>query len=228
MTVVVLIRHAHSTANNAGVLSGRLPGVHLSEIGIEQSKNLAERLGDIKVRAILTSPLERCQESIAPWVSKYGGGIAPTLDKNLSEVDYGSWSGRKLTALYKERLWKDVQNNPSRVVFPEGEAIAGMTQRAMSVVHRAIDLPGKGPVLLVSHGDVIKAIITSALGMHGDEFQRFVVDPASISVIDFGESKARLLLANDSRGLVRDLLATKQNKATLLGGGAGLAKKKVR
>ena len=65
MSLVLLIRHAHSSANGTGVLSGRKPGVHLSEIGRKQAQNLATRLGGISVKTLRSSPLERCAETIA-------------------------------------------------------------------------------------------------------------------------------------------------------------------
>jgi probable phosphoglycerate mutase len=73
----------------------------------------------------------------------------------------------------------------------------------------------------VSHGDVIKAILASALGMHLDEFQRLIIDPASVSVVDFSEGKPRVLLINDTRAIVTDLLISKKRSRIQLGGGGG-------
>ena len=100
---VVLIRHAHSIANAKGVLSGRIAGVHLSPTGITQSQELIARLGAIKVAALRISPLERCRESISPWWDgvgkKHNRGVEIAEDHNLLEVDYGKWSGKKLSVL---------------------------------------------------------------------------------------------------------------------------------
>jgi len=228
MSLVVLIRHAHSSANATGVLSGRKSGVHLSEIGRKQAQNLASRMGAISVKTLRSSPLERCEETIAPWVKKYGASTHLEVDADLVEMDYGIWSGRKLRSLAKDPLWKTVQMQPSRVLFPEGESLVAMQGRAMAAVFRALEAPGKGHVLLVSHGDVLKAIIASSLGMHLDEFQRFVVDPASISILDFSQSKPRLLLMNDSRSRVTDVLTGDHSKRKLVGGGSGITTRKKR
>jgi probable phosphoglycerate mutase len=69
---VVLIRHAHSEANAAGVLSGRRPNVHLSKQGLAQSMDLAQRLGEFIPDEIRISPMERCLETIQPWLDQIG------------------------------------------------------------------------------------------------------------------------------------------------------------
>ena len=222
MSLVVLVRHAHSNANATGVLSGRNPGVHLSPLGRKQAQNLASRLGAVSVKTLRVSPLERCQETIAPWLKKYGGATELETDDGLIEMDYGTWSGRKLRALAKDPLWNKIQVQPSRVRFPQGESIAGMQARAMSAIYRAVEAPGKGHILVVSHGDILKAIIASSLGMHLDEFQRFVIDPASMSVLDFSQTKPRLLFMNDSQSRVADVLRTNHSKRKLVGGGSGI------
>ena len=222
---LVLIRHAHSEANAAGILSGRLPNVHLSEKGVEQSEHLAVRLGNFPVANLRVSPMERCFETISPWINSIvlpnNPKFEPIIDQELTEVDYGTWSGKKLAVLSKHKLWKIVQESPSRMYFPNGEGIAQMQSRAMTSVHEAVSTKAKGSAVIVSHGDVIKSIVASALGMHLDEFQRIVIDPASISILDFSTTKPRVLLLNDSKSVVTDLLAAPKRAKNLLGGGSG-------
>jgi probable phosphoglycerate mutase len=222
---LVLIRHAHSEANAAGILSGRLPNVHLSEKGLKQAEELAKRLGSFPVSDLRISPMERCFETIAPWINTSvlpkRPNFEPIIDLELTEVDYGIWSGKKLAVLSRNRLWKIVQESPSRMYFPKGEGIAQMQARAMKSVHQAVSTKAKGSAVIVSHGDVIKSIVASALGMHLDEFQRIIIDPASISIIDFSTIKPRVLLLNDSRSVITDLLVAPKRSKNLLGGGAG-------
>jgi len=222
---LVLIRHAHSEANAAGILSGRLPNVHLSEKGLEQSEDLAVRLGNFPVSTLRISPMERCFETISPWLNSIvlqkNPKFEPIIDPELTEVDYGTWSGKKLAVLSRNKLWKTVQEAPSRTYFPSGEGIAQMQSRAMTSVHQAVSNKAKGSAVIVSHGDVIKSIVASALGMHLDEFQRIVIDPASISILDFSTTKPRALLLNDSRSKVTELLVAPKRAKNLLGGGSG-------
>jgi len=220
---IVLIRHAHSTANAAGVLSGRLPNVHLSKSGQEQAIRLTERLGQLTISQVQISPMDRCAETLAPWLSKYGKNVKVISDANLVEVDYGKWSGKKLATLSRAKLWRKVQGQPSSVTFPEGEGLAEMQVRAMKSVHEffASDLE---LTIMVSHGDVIKSIIASALGMHLDDFQRIVIDPASISILESNGADIRVTRLNDSESTIGEILQSKNKRGHLLGGGKGLTK----
>lgn len=222
---LVLIRHAHSEANAAGILSGRLPNVHLTEKGVEQSEQLAVRLGKFPVSNLRISPMERCFETISPWINLIvlpnNPKFEPIIDQELTEVDYGSWSGKKLAVLSRNKMWKIVQESPSRMYFPKGEGIAQMQSRAMKSVHEAVSSKTNGAAVIVSHGDVIKSIVASALGMHLDEFQRVVIDPASVSILDYSSTKPRVLLLNDSRSVVTELLVSPKRAKNLLGGGSG-------
>ena len=222
---LVLIRHAHSQSNASGILSGRLPNIHLSEKGIKQSQQLSERLGNFAVAQLRVSPMERCFETISPWLNdvvlKNSPDFEPIIDPSLNEVDYGDWSGKKLITLARKKEWRTVQESPSRMYFPGGEGIAQMQSRAMSVVHELAKLPDSKTAVIVSHGDVIKSIVASAVGTHLDEFQRIIIDPASVSVLDYSGIKPRVLLLNDTRAVVTDLLQAPKRSRNLLGGGAG-------
>lgn len=223
MPKIILIRHAHSTANAAGVLSGQKPGVHLSKLGQEQSERLAERLGPISLAQIQISPMERCAETIAPWLAKYGKGVEVFEQSKLIEVDYGKWSGKKLSLLARAKLWRKIQGQPSSVTFPEGESLAAMQVRAMSAVHEffAGDIE---TTIMVSHGDVIKAIVASALGMHLDDFQRIVIDPASVSILESSGGVIRVTRLNDSDSTLTAILQSTKKRGHLLGGGKGVTK----
>ncbi len=222
---VVLIRHAHSQANAKGILSGRMAGISLSETGLVQAQNLITRLGALKVAQLRISPLERCGQTINPWWESVGQETNPSVklveDENLIEVDYGNWSGKKLSVLSMNKLWKVVQNNPSAMYFPSGEGLAAMQERAMRVIYGCLESKKKGATVLVSHGDVIKSMVASVLGMHLDDFQRIVIDPASVTIIDFSIDKPRLILLNDSRSNLESFINAPYRKRNLLGGGAG-------
>ena len=113
-------------------------------------------------------------------------------DDRLGEARYGDWTGRTIKELAKEPLWKVVQQHPSAAVFPgpEGEGLAQTQARAVAAVRAWNATLGPDAVWLAcSHGDVIKAILADALGLHLDQFQRIVVDPASISVVTYTDTR---------------------------------------
>ena len=185
---VLLVRHARSTSNVARTLAGRSPGVGLDPLGQQQAHELVSRLAALPIRRIVRSPLQRCEETIAALAEALG--LEPVVDERLSEVDYGSWTGRKLDELGKEPLWKTVQRHPSAAVFPEGEGLAQVQARAVAAVreHDRAVAAEHGPGVLwlaCSHGDVIKAVLADAVGSHLDQFQRILVEPASVSVVAY-------------------------------------------
>ena len=225
MSLVVFIRHAHSQANAAGILSGRRPNISLSEKGRTQAQELAIRLGNLKVKEIRISPLQRCVETIDPWLSTKSR-IRSVEDHGITEVDYGTWSGRTLRSLSREKLWKIVQETPSRVFFPDGEGMSNMQARAVDSMYAGISSKGSGALVMVSHGDVIKSLVAANLGMRLDDFQRIIIDPASITVFDFSSKTPRLLLLNDSHTKIEKMGNSPSKKRLLVGGGSGPSIKK--
>jgi len=225
---LVFIRHAHSTANDAGILSGQLPGVSLSKKGKKQALELVERLGASSFDSARISPLQRCEETISPWLnSKYSQGLKSySIDEALIEMNYGSWSGRKLSSLSREKLWKEIQERPSTVQFPHGERMKTMQKRALSSVSDALAEKKNGTHLFVSHGDVLKAVVASLLKMKLDDFQSLVIDPASVTVIDFDGTKSRLLAFNDSYSPIAPMTAMEKSTKALLGGGSRKSQRK--
>jgi probable phosphomutase (TIGR03848 family) len=203
VTTVILLRHGRSTANVSGVLAGRTPGVGLDDHGQAQAEKLVDRLAELPLAAAVTSPLQRCRETLEPLLT--ARGLEPTVEDDLSEVDYGDWTGRKLGELGKEDLWKVVQAHPSAAVFPGGEGLAGMQARAVSAIRRHAARIGeehgdKALWVACSHGDVIKAAVADALGLHLDSFQRIVIDPCSVSVISYTPTRPFVVRVNDTGG----------------------------
>lgn len=223
MTTVILLRHAHSIANEKGILAGRAAGVSLSKKGVEQAALLSSRLGDARFKDIRISPIERCLATLDPWLQSQGPSVRKKIvfDPNISEVDYGDWTGKKLLALSLRKEWRTVQKKPSEMVFPNGEGLLQMQKRAEIALQQSINAASSGLGLIVSHGDVIKSLIATALDLDLDKFQKIVIDPASISVLDFNKGNFRLLHLNDSTTNFEYLSRSKRSVKTLVGGGSG-------
>jgi 2,3-bisphosphoglycerate-dependent phosphoglycerate mutase len=236
MATVILARHGRTSSNASGVLAGRSKGVHLDETGIKQAEDAAERLAGLPLAALVSSPLERCRETAAAIRRRQPAPISIASERRLLECDYGSWTGRELKELAKEPLWRTVQGHPSAAIFPEGESMAQMLSRSVAAVRdwdaRVETDHGSDAVwLAVSHGDVIKAILGDALGMHLDLFQRIVVDPGSLSVIRFTPMRPFVVSVNSVAGDLGGLRppkrrsrrrkATKVDSDAAVGGGPG-------
>ncbi|PRY18073.1 histidine phosphatase family protein [Kineococcus rhizosphaerae] len=242
MPTLLLVRHGRSTANTAGVLAGWTPGVHLDDTGKEQARALGQRMASLPLADVVVSPLERCQETAAALTAVDGPtGPRPALrtDDRLGECKYGDWTGKALKDLAKEPLWRTVQSHPSAAVFPgpEGEGLATMQHRALEAVRehdaRITAEHGDDAVwVAVTHGDVIKAILADALGMHLDLFQRISPDPCSVSVVRYAPLRPFVLRMNDSGGDLSGFApARKKRRATrrpanndaVVGGSTGAA-----
>lgn len=192
MARLLLIRHA-PTDETGKRLTGRLPGAHLGEDGRAMARRTAEALVKTKLQAIYTSPLERTWET-AEIVAR-AHGLEPTVEDGLLEVDYGKWSGRTLKSLSRLKAWQTVQITPSRMTFPDGESIPAAQRRAVDTCEALARRHGKGTIALVSHSDIIKVILSHFLGQPLDLFQRIVIAPASVSVVDLPRQGLPTLLA---------------------------------
>ena len=215
MGTVILLRHGRSTANTAGVLAGRTPGVALDEQGQAQADALVQRLAQLPLAVVVCSPLQRCRDTVAPLAQ--ARELEVTLDDRFVEVDYGEWTGRELRTLAKEPLWKVVQTHPSGAVFPGGEALAAMQARAVAAVREwdAKLAAEHGPQVLwlvCGHGDLIKAILADALGVHLDGFQRIVANPCSVSAVTYTETRPFVQRINDCADDLWSLVPPKRRR----------------
>jgi probable phosphoglycerate mutase len=225
MGTLLLVRHG-LTAMTGPVLAGWTPGIHLNGRGLEQAAALAERIRQVPLAAIVASPLERCQETAAAIAADRD--ISVVTDERLGECKYGDWTGQELKKLAKDPLWKVVQAHPSAAAFPNGEALRDTQARAVDAIreHNAA-LGDDATWMAVSHGDVIKAVVADALGVHLDMFQRIQIDPCSLTVIRYTTLRPFVVRMNDVGGSVADLLPPKRrgrrksSSDAAVGGGAG-------
>ena len=231
MATVLLLRHGRTAANAGGTLAGHQP-TELDEVGRAQAAAVGARLAaaGLVPHLVLSSPLIRCRQTVETALPD-----AKVIDDDrLIECDYGEWSGQPLKTLAKLPLWQVVQAHPSAAIFPGGESMASMSARAITAIReadaRAVEAHGPDAIVLAcSHGDVIKAIVADAMGLHLDLFQRLSVDPASLTAIRYTPLRPFILRLNDVGG---DLSALRPPKThgrrsrrsasdAEVGGGAG-------
>jgi probable phosphoglycerate mutase len=207
VTTVLLVRHG-LTATTGHVLTGWTPGIPLDDRGRAQAAALAARLAPLPLDAIVSSPLDRCQQTAAAIAATRNGQQVLTEDR-VGECHYGDWTGQPLKKLAREQLWRVVQAHPSAVTFPgpDGESMPDMQHRAVAAVRDWNARLGKDATYLIcSHGDVIKAIVADSLGLHLDQCQRIQADPCSLTVIRYTPLRPFLVRMNDRGGGVDDLM----------------------
>jgi probable phosphoglycerate mutase len=238
VTTVLLVRHG-LTATTGQLLTGWTPGVGLDERGRAQAKALGERLAPVPLDAIVTSPLDRCRQTVDEIIAARAGQAGPAgqpavpaVDERVGECKYGDWTGQPLKELEKDPLWPVIQAHPSAVTFPgaAGESMLDMQHRTVSAIREWNARLGKDATYLVcSHGDVIKAIVADSLGLHLDQCQRIIADPCSLTVIRYTPLRPFLLRLNDTGGGVDDLLPRPKSEQetdnaesdAVVGGGTG-------
>jgi probable phosphoglycerate mutase len=196
MTTLLLIRHATNDFVKTGRLAGWTPEVHLNEEGQAQAEALGQRLKDVPLHALYSSPLERTMETAAA-IQRYQPHVAIRPYEDIGEVRYGSWEGMKISALSRRKMWQVVQEYPSRAYFPNGETMRGVQARVVNALEALVMRHPNEVVALVFHADLIKMAVAHYLGVHLDNFQRIVISPASISTLQLGHSRPYIVSIND-------------------------------
>lgn len=196
MTTIVLVRHGENDWVKKQRLAGWIPGVHLNAKGHEQAQAAAARLAHLPVTAVYSSPVTRCMETAVY--------IAQTHKRNIiqleavGEVRYGKWEGKKIKKLAKKKRWQTVQFFPSRMQFPEGEALREVQFRGIQALESLSQQHPDEVIVVVSHADLIKLVAAHYLGVHIDLFQRIVISPASATVLHLHPlGGVRILRLND-------------------------------
>jgi len=196
MAEIILVRHGETEWNVAYIFRGRID-IELSQTGMKQAELLARYLSDTKVDAIYSSPLKRAlqtAEAIAGY-HRLNVQIAPAL----IDFDFGRWQGLsrqevqdKYKALYAEWL-----EHPHQVQMPDGEKLADVRKRALSVVESII-AKHTGMVILVSHRVVNKVLICALLGLDNSRFWNIEQDTCGITSFIYENNRFILAKHNDT------------------------------
>jgi probable phosphoglycerate mutase len=167
------------------------PDVGLSAQGREDAARLAERLRDVPLAAIYTSPLARSRETAAPLAA--AKGLEVRTVEGLRDTEYGAWTGRSLRQIGRTKLWRALRERPSAVRFPGGETLPEVQARAVRAIEDVVAAHPRGVVALVCHADVVRLVLMHLIGLHVDFIERFAVAPASVSAVLVGVGVPRLL-----------------------------------
>src|ERR1043166_2649080 len=167
-TRLVLVRHG-VTAHTGPLLSGRMPGIDLSDKGVEQARAAGARLAVLPINAVYASPIERTTQTASYIAAPLGLDVEPL--EGVIEADYGDWTGGKIADLAKTDEWKVVQVAPSRARFPNGESLYEMQVGVVRALDEVVARHPHETIVVVSHADPIKSAIAHYMGMHLDSFQ---------------------------------------------------------
>lgn len=182
MATILLVRHGENDWVKKHRLAGWIEGVHLNENGRQQAAAAADRVSNLPVKALYSSPVLRCRET-AEFIATSQNLPLHVLEA-VGEVRYGKWEGKKIKKLAKKKEWFTVQFFPSRMKFPGGEALRQVQARGIEALEALAEQHDeKDIIVVVSHADLIKLVLAHYLGVHIDLFQRIMIAPASVSVL---------------------------------------------
>ena len=189
MGVFHLLRHGeHGLLGR--VLAGRMPGVGMTERGRAEIASQAERLAAEKIAAIYASPLQRTRESAEIVAARLG--LAIEFRDDLIELDFGEWTGATFDSIRADPRWQAWSTQRSLAAIPGGESMRAVQQRVVAALLELNERHLHESVVLVSHGDVIRAVLLFALGMPLDLYNRIEIGQGSISTISIGASGIRV------------------------------------
>ncbi len=203
--ILLLVRHALCDPVGRS-LSGRRPAVSLNAAGRAQASALAASLAGTPLAAVYSSPLARALETAAVLAAPHA--LAPVVEPGLLELDFGRWTGREIAGLGSEGEWGWFNSYRSGTRVPGGELALEAQARAVGAVLRLAeahrDADGTSPrVAVVSHADVLKAIVGHLLGIPLDLQQRLEIAPASVTEVELQPWGPRVLRVNDTTAVVR-------------------------
>lgn len=142
-----------------------------------------------------SSPVQRAQETATVVASACGLDVH-TADE-LDEIDFGEWTGQRFDELAADDGWQTWNASRSQATAPGGESMVAAQRRAMEHLFRTAREFGGRTVAMVTHCDIIRALVASILGLSLDHILRFDVDPASISRVVAGDWGARVASLNE-------------------------------
>jgi probable phosphoglycerate mutase len=193
-TVFFLVRHAaHDRVGS--VLCGRMGGVTLGQQGLDQAARLGRHFARISVASVQTSPLERAQETAKPIADR--AGCEAEICEDIAEIDFGTWTGARFDDLAADPLWTKWNTARGTSRPPGGESMADAQRRILRAMEKLRRSHQDRSVVLVSHCDVIKAAVLHHLGLPIEAYDRFDIDPASISTLAVGDWGSRVIRLNE-------------------------------
>lgn len=191
--MILLIRHALVDACGR-FLAGRMPGIHLNEEGCRQARALATTLGRLPLAAIYSSPLERARETAEAIAA--GAGTLSIVDE-LNEIDFGEWTGLPFDELNRRYEWTAFNRYRASTPIPGGEWMRNVQMRAFRALRTMHRAHGDSPIAVVSHGDVLRALVAKVIDVPLDRLDSFRIDPASVSVLEPAMSGFELTQLNN-------------------------------
>ena len=179
--MIYFVRHGQTDANMNKIIAGQ-QDVPLNEHGVEQAKETAVSLKDIKFDACFCSPLTRAKQTCAE-ILKYHKGLTPIYDDRLKARNYGQVEGQPESAINFNR-WKvgaDDQQTASLGI----ETIMDLYQRVADCFDEIRDQYSDKNVLVIAHSCIGRIAAAYFNGMPTDyDFSTLKIPNAKVVMFD--------------------------------------------
>lgn len=196
MTEIYIVRHGQTNSNIRSAYLGHTD-VELNSQGIEQAKQLSEKLASVRFDEIYTSPLARAVKTAEIIAQRQN--LLVKMNYGLTERDYGEWDNltfEEISAKAPDECQAWLENWIDYAV-PGGESARQAHNRIAETVDRIITKNPDKRIVLVSHLGVIRHMIAHLLGMEAEDAWKFTVDNCSVSVIRSDNGKILVMGLNN-------------------------------
>ena len=190
---LLLMRHGETDWNRDRRVMSHRP-IGLNSRGIGQCRNAAVALRAAGIVRIVSSPLVRARQS-ADIVAE-AVGVTVEEDAGFCEVNFGRWEGERYDDLVGTPEFAAYANDPVGTGPPAGESLSTVQRRGLEALGRALAGQHDGPVLVVSHGDLLRSLLCHLLGVDLAEYRRFTMDNCAVSALDLRNGWARVRFLN--------------------------------
>ena len=192
MGQVIFLRHGQAKNNTERILAGRTEGVPLTDTGIKQAEHTAELLEHMNISTIYSSPIERAKHT-AEIVGKHNS-LDVTIDDRLIELDMGKFTGMPYDAIFNDHgnVFMKFYNGELEIAHNGVETFSEVKKRVLGVVDHVIEKHPDENVLLVTHMDPIKAMLSTIVDLSPTNLFELIIANASLNIFREKERKFSL------------------------------------
>jgi len=196
-TSVYLVRHGQTDSNVTGFYMG-CSDEDINEVGYEQARRLSLRLADLPLTAVNTSPLRRAVTTATILAESHR--LEPQVLDDLIEIKIGDWQGLHRDEIKRRwpDLWRQLLTDPSELIFPGGESLSEVNERAVRAFQRVVATNQGGQALIVTHEIVVKAMVAHILGISKSAYRCFEIGNVSLTAVRVSNHGTRLTVVNDT------------------------------
>ena len=193
MGSIIFLRHGQAKNNTERILAGRTPGVPLTEEGVDQSEKAAKFLEEMNISTIYSSPIERAKNT-AEIVGKHNS-IDVKIDDRLIELDMGKFTGKPYDEIFSSHgnVFMKFYRGELEIAHNGVETFEEVKKRIRDMVDHVIDNHPDENVVLVTHMDPIKAMLSTVVAFSPENLYELIIPNASLNI--FREYKRKFSIS---------------------------------